>query len=199
MADNINVDLLKVTYSRVTETIVVPLTDDNFRSFGYKKDENGYYKFDVALNQNVYATEEYYYGTTEFSHILPNPSGFAITYSDVDKSGSGRDETGTVVRDRMGHYMSIDVTWDIVENSIERRNLVRILRNIPPKFKLTFHDSDNKPDEVKMIDCYHGDIKENLYLFLQNNQIWKGLSTTFIQSNIIPYDDSIEPTLEVIE
>lgn len=197
--NNIKVDLLSVTYSRPIETIVVELTDDNYTSYGYKKDDNGYYKYDVALNENVYATEVYFDRKGSFSHTLPNPSSFAITYSDIDRSGSGRDENGNVVRDRMGHYMSIDVTWDIVENSAERRDLVKILRNTPPIFTLAFHDSDNKADEIKLISCYHGDIKENLYLFMKDNQIWKGLATTFIQSDITPYDDTIEPILEVIE
>lgn len=134
-----------------------------------------------------------------YTHILPNPSSFSQTYADVDKEGSGRDSSnGLMSRERIGHYVSIDVTWDIVENSVARRNLVRILRSLPPEFTLIYKDSTckNEKEEVQM-QCYRADIKENQYLFLKDRQIWKGLATSFIQFDVTPYDDESEPTLEV--
>lgn len=201
------IDLLKVKYDRVIGTETVTLTDDNYQQYGFLKNPEGheqgdvtlyYYKYDSDLEENVY------YATTDvdvkqhYEHILPNPTTFTHTYYDVDKDGSGRNEsTGQMQRERIGHYTSIDVTWNIVENQTNRINLIRILRGLPPSFELEYHDSDNEISNTKIEEFYRADISEDLYMFIQGNQIWRGLATSFIQFDVTPYDDSQEPTLLV--
>ena len=192
------IDLLKVSYDRIVGTNMVTLTDDNYEQYGYQKDSEGYYKIDEEYNEKVYNKLGYEEVdvTQHFEHILPNPSKFSPTYSDVDKEGSGRNESnGQMTRERIGYYQSFDVTWDIVPNSSEGINLMRILRALPPSFQLEYYDSDNDHSETKTGTFYHGDISCDLYLFTRESQIWKGITTSFIQYDVTPYDDGVEPEL----
>lgn len=191
------VNLLKVKYSRVIGTTTVTLNDSNYQELGFKKggdSSSGYYYYliDESTGQEVKYTETEVEEKKYYEYILPNPSSLTPTYSDVDKEGSGRNENdGLMVRERIGHYQSLDVTWNIVPNSQERIDLVKILKSLPPSFTLVYYDNDSK-DEKEML-CYHGDIKDDLYIFLKDNQIWKSLTVSFIQFDITPYDDSTDP------
>lgn len=188
------ITLLKISYDRIIDTQEIELNDNNYSQYGYLKDDKGYYLYDSDLEQNIYYTHHDVDVTQTYSHILPNPSKFTPTYSDVDKEGSGRNEaTGLMVRERIGHYFNIEVQWNLIPNSKERINLVRILRNLPPKFKLEYHDSDNEINTTTIKEFYRADISEDLYLFVQDKQIWRGLATSFIQFNVDVYDDSKEP------
>lgn len=191
-----NIILLKVIYERIIGTNEITLTDNNYEEYGYLKDENGYYKFDVDDETKIYDTTVSVDITKEYSHILPNPTSLKKTYSDVDKEGSGRNSSdGMMSRERIGNYCSIDLTWDIIPNTIERINLIRILRSLPPKITLEYNDSDNNYETKTMQEMYRSDISEDLYMFTKDKQIWQGLSTSFVQWNVESYDDSIEPTL----
>ena len=44
-------------------------------------------------------------------------------------------------------------------------------------------------------EFYRADISESLYLFVEDSQLWKGISTTFIQFNVEEYNDQEEPLL----
>ncbi len=190
-----NIDLLKLSYNRIISTEEVTLTDDNYEKYGYLKDDNGYYKLDENGEKEHYTTIEVDV-YQKYEHILPNPSTYDMTYSDVDKEGSGRKSSnGLMVRERIGHYCSLDVKWNVIPNTQERINLLRILRNLPPQFTLEYHDSDNDVNTTTVKEFYRADISESLYLFTQDRQIWQGLSTNFIQFNVDSYDDSVEPTL----
>lgn len=192
------IDLLKVSYDRIIGTNKITLTDDNYDQYGYLKDSEGYYIYDEEYDEKVYNKLGYVEidEKKHFEHILPNPSKFSPTYSDVDKEGSGRNENnGEMIRERIGFYQAFDVTWDIVPDSKKGVNLMRILRSLPPSFTLEYHDSDILQNETKTGTFYHGDISCDLYLFLSDRQIWKGITTTFIQYDVTPYDDGIEPEL----
>lgn len=189
------INLLKVSYDRIVGKNRIELTDSNYENYNFLKDDKGYYQKDEN-GDKVYTTYTEENITQSFSHILPNPSSFSTTYSDVDKEGSGRNETtGQMERERIGHYCSLDVTWDIIPNSKERINLVKILRNLPIEFKLTYKDSDIEASSSVTKTFYRADISEDLYMFLEDNQIWKGLSTSFIQFDVESYDDGKEPEL----
>lgn len=190
------IDLLKISYERVIRTEEIELTDENYSAYGYAKDYSGYYLYDSERDENVYYTTHELEIKETYTHILPNPSKFSDTYSDVDKEGTGRNESnGKMQRERIGHYCSIDVQWDILPNSIERINLIRILRNLPPKFTLEYHDSDNISNVTTIKEFYRADISESLYLFLEDCQLWQGISTSFIQFDVEEYNDQEEPTL----
>ena len=194
---NLQVDLFEIEYERIVDTITITLTDDNYEQYGYLKDEKGYYLIDESDEETkIYFVEHDIDVKQTYNHILPNPSKLSITYSDVDKEGSGRSEAdGMTFRERLGHYQALDVVWDIVENSKEGKNLIRILKNLPPSFTLRYHDIENESDEIDEGIFYHGDINYGLYLFLKDRQIWNGISTSFIQYDVTPYDDSQEPIL----
>jgi hypothetical protein len=193
-----SIDLFVLSYERVVDTQEVAIDDSNYEQYGYLKDENGYYIIDPFSNLKEYYKEHSIDIKQKYTHTLPNPTSFSKTYSDVDRSGSGRNESdGQMYRERVGHYCSLNVTWDIVPNSVQRRNLIKILRNLPPSFYLTYKDSSNSASGTTTEEFYRADINEQLYLFLQDRQIWRGLSTSFIQFNVEAYDDSQEPELEI--
>ncbi len=190
------IDLLKISYERIVGTQEIELNDSNYQEYGYAKDDTGYYKYDSEQEENVYFTTHEIDILKTYTHILPNPSKFDDTYADVDKEGSGRNESnGEMQRERIGHYCSIDVQWNIIPNSNERINLIRILRNLPPKFRLEYHDSDSVSNVTTTKEFYRADISESLYLFIEDSQLWQGISTTFIQSNVEEYNDQEEPVL----
>ena len=190
------IDLLKISYERIVGTQEIELNDSNYQEYGYAKDDTGYYKYDSEQEENVYFTTHEIDILETYTHILPNPSKFDDTYADVDKDGSGRNESnGEMQRERIGHYCSIDVQWNIIPNSNERINLIRILRNLPPKFRLEYHDSDSVSNVTTTKEFYRADISESLYLFVEDSQLWRGISTTFIQFNVEEYNDQEEPVL----
>ena len=189
------IQLLKISYDRIIDTQEIALNDSNYTQYGYLKDDKGYYIYDNDLEQNIYFTHHDVDIKQTYTHILPNPSKFTPTYSDVDKEGSGRNEaTGLMVRERIGHYFNIDVQWNLIPNSKERINLVRILRNLPPKFNLEYYDSDNDSTTTTIKEFYRADISEDLYVFTKDRQIWRGLATSFIQFNVDEYSDEQEPS-----
>lgn len=190
------IDLLKISYERIVGTQEIELNDSNYQEYGYAKDDSGYYKYDSEQEENVYFTTHEIDILETYTHILPNPSKFDDTYADVDKEGSGRNESnGEMQRERIGHYCSIDVQWNIIPNSNERINLIRILRNLPPKFRLEYHDSDSVSNVTTTKEFYRADISESLYLFVEDSQLWRGISTTFIQFNVEEYNDQEDPVL----
>ena len=190
------IDLLKISYERIVDTQEIELNDSNYQEYGYAKDDSGYYKYDSEQEENVYFTTHEIDILKTYTHILPNPSKFDDTYADVDKEGSGRNESnGEMQRERMGHYCSIDVQWNIIPNSNERINLIRILRKLPPKFRLEYHDSDSVSNVTTIKEFYRADISESLYLFVEDSQLWQGISTTFIQFDVEEYNDQEEPVL----
>ena len=190
------IDLLKISYERIVGTQEIELNDSNYQEYGYAKDDSGYYKYDSEQEENVYFTTHEIDILKTYTHILPNPSKFDDTYADVDKEGSGRNESnGEMQRERMSHYCSIDVQWNIIPNSNERINLIRILRKLPPKFRLEYHDSDSVSNVTTIKEFYRADISESLYLFVEDSQLWQGISTTFIQFDVEEYNDQEEPVL----
>ena len=190
------IDLLKISYERIVGTQEIELNDSTSQEYGYAKDDNGYYQYDSEQEENVYFTTHEIDILKTYTHILPNPSKFDDTYADVDKEGSGRNESnGEMQRERIGHYCSIDVQWNIIQNSNERINIIRILRKLSQKFRLEYQDSDNVSNVTTIKEFYRADISESLYLFVEDSQLWQGISTTFIQFNVEEYNDQEEPVL----
>lgn len=194
--ESLMIDFLKISYDRIIGTETITLNDSNYKQYGYLKDSKGYYLYDEETEENVYFTEHDVDIKQTYTHILPPPSKFTPTYADVDKQGSGRNENdGLMIRERVGHYQSLDVSWNIIPHSKEGINLVRILKNLPELFTIEYHDIENEFNETSVHEFYRGDISYDLYLFIKDRQIWKGISTTFIQYDVTPYDDSKEPEL----
>lgn len=194
--ESLSIDFLKVSYERIVGTQTIALNLGNYKEYGYSQDVDGFYLLDEDGETKVYFTEHEINITQSYSHILPPPSKFTPTYSDVDKEGSGRSESdGQMIRERIGHYKAFDVSWNIVPNSKEGINLARILKNLPQKFTLKYHDIENEIEQLSENEFYRGDINYDLYLFLKDRQVWRGISTSFIQFDVTPYDDSVEPQL----
>ena len=200
-------DLLKILYNRIVATEEITLTVDNCGLYGYVAttmqidgvEQTVYYKQDdiekniisyeivngVAITKilnNVYQ---------EYSHIAPSCSSFKVHMADVDKEGSGRNSlTGLMYRERIGRYCSIDLTWDLIPNSEEYNRWYKILTHLPPNFKAQLLMPSG---EIEEKEFYRADVSTELYLWTDGIQIWKGLSTSFIQWNVEEYDDSYEP------
>ena len=131
-----------------------------------------------------------------YTHIAPPCSKYQMSFADVDKEGSGRNSlTGEMFRERIGSYTMLNISWDLIPNSIEYNNWYKVLTHLPPKVTLELL-LPNGSIETK--DYYRGDISTDLYLFVKDAQIWQGLSTTFTQWNVDKYDDNIEPELEEV-
>ena len=93
-------------------------------------------------------------------------------------------------RERIGKYCSIDLTWDLIPNSDEYNKWYKILTHLPPKFKARLLMPGG---EIEEKEFYRTDISTELYLWTDGKQIWRGLSTSFVQWNVDEYDDTYEP------
>ncbi len=191
----------------------VTIDDDNYATLGYEKGDNAgvtyYYYLDEEDNEIVVTEAIYYYlinSDTEeeeiitqtevneyesYEHTLPPPSKFDLSIADVDAAGSGRStSTGQMVRERIGQYVNIDIECNLIPNAQTRINLVRLLKQVPEFFYLKFRENSGSYGEYEF---YRADITDGLYMFIENNEMWQGLSTSFVQSTLIEIDDSVEP------
>lgn len=210
-------NVLKIIYDRVIREEEIILTPQNCANYGFSYKVIVDVRYGTGLNVTVYypingssenyleyeQTEAGYFVTTyinkikeTYTHIAPPCSSFSISFADVDKEGSGRNSnTGLMERERIGYYRSIDVTYDIIPNSKEYNNWYRVLTHLPPDFNIEVLTPSGN---IETIRCYRADVSTNLYLFTKDYQIWRGLKTSFIQFDVTPYDDKIEPILEEI-
>lgn len=204
--------LMTITYERIATSEEVTLTIDNCANYGYSyktiTDEGtqqqiiAFYKSDDK-DQTIESYDEIVNGVAKtiiiyntyqkYTHIAPPCSTYKISYADVDKEGSGRNSlTGEMFRERIGSYCMIDLTWDLIPNTIEYNNWYKVLTHLPPSFYVEFL-SPNGEHITK--EFYRSDISTSLYLFVKDKQIWQGLSTSFTQWSLDEYDDTYEPTL----
>lgn len=205
-------NVLSISYERITGYEDVELDTTNCEQYGYasvQKEIDGvtYTLFYLKNNSSdEVASYEIIDGVAvtiiqnplykEYSYVSPPCSKFKINSADVDKEGSGRNETtGEMIRERLGKYISIDIAWDLIPNSVTYNNWYKILDHLPPYFNVELLMPSGEIVTKKM---YRGDLETELYLFYKNRQLWKGLSTTFIQVNIDEYDETYDPdvTLE---
>ena len=201
-------NLLEIYYDRIINTEQIELTQENCKNYGY---ESGYIKIDdvdtlvfykdtETINDYVTPNKEGktiidYHTYQRHTHIAPPCSKYEPSFADVDKEGSGRNSlTGEMFRERIGSYSMLSLSWDLIPNTKDYNNWYKILTHLPPFVYLKLLLPSGEIVEKKM---YRGDISTKLYLFVQDSQIWQGLSTTFTQWDIDPYDDTIEPELEV--
>lgn len=205
-----NGNVLKIWYERPSslEREVI-LTPENCEEYGYieKKinidnleltvyyykdnEENDYESYEVV--DNVAITKILGRKLIKYEHDVPDCSKFDFNYADVDKEGSGRNElNGQMIRERIGHYCMLDLAWDLIPNSLEYNNWLRILTNLPPFFYASFISPTGEILEKKF---YRTDIYTSLHLFTKGFQIWTGLSTTFVQANVDEYVEYEEPNL----
>lgn len=200
-------NLLEISYERVIGK--VELTISNCRDYDYEYatkviDGKQYTIFyPRATSQDNYIKDEDGLPTNKideyktYQHIAPPCSSFKISYADVDKEGSGRNSlTGEMFRERVGNYCMIDLTWDLIPNTIEYNNWYKALIHLPSKFKCKVLMPTG---ETVYKYFYRSDISTSLYMFVENRQIWQGLSTSFIEWNVQPYDDNYEPDMEVVK
>lgn len=214
-------NLLEISYKRITNIETIELTKSNCENYAYhsttakitvdgvEEEYTVYYKwgnkpeeyvfpheFKIIENQKVAITYHDIYTEELFKHIAPACSGFKISFADVDKEGSGRNSlTGEMFRERIGSYMKVDLTWDLIPNTIEYNNWYKVLTKLPPTFNCKMLMPSGN---IETKEFYRGDISTTLHLFVSNRQIWTGLSTTFTQTKLDEYNDMEEPDLEKV-
>lgn len=151
---------------------------------------------DGVLKKVAITYHEKYTETPIPPHVAPACSGFKISFADVDKEGSGRNSlTGEMFRERIGSYIKVDLTWDLIPNTIEYNNWYKVLTHLPPTFNCKMLMPSGN---IETKEFYRGDISTTLHLFVSNRQIWTGLSTTFTQTKLDEYNDMEEPDLEKV-
>lgn len=206
--------LLTIYYDRVISSEEIELTPENCNQYGYlstTKKINDieyvvYYKQDespenyimpiIDESTGLATTTILYEQTKRYTHIAPACSSFDINYADVDKEGSGRnDSTGEMIRERLGSYCKVDLTWDLIPNSKEYNNWWKILTHLPTNF---YAELLMPSGAIETIQFYRADVSTKLYVFVADRQIWQGLSTSFIQWNLTEINDDFEPELEEI-
>ncbi len=201
-------EILEIIYERVVEVERIVLTESNCEKYGYlstqtsikgqtyivfyKKEDSPENFIQPEISNGVATTTINNNITKTFSHIAPPCSEYKISFADVDKEGSGRNSlTGEMFRERIGSYSMLNIAWNLIPNSKEYNNWYKILTHLPKKVTLRMLTPSG---EIQNKEYYRGDISTDLYLFLdKENQIWNGLSTTFTQWEIDPYDDGFEP------
>ena len=203
----INGNLLEISYERIISSEEITLTIDNCSLYGYvskteeidgvtytvfyKEDDPNQDVIGYEIVNGVAVTKILNNVYKEYTHIAPSCSNFKINFADVDKEGSGRNSlTGEMFRERIGKYCSIDLTWDLIPNSNEYNKWYKILTHLPPKFKARLLMPSG---EIEEKEFYRTDISTELYLWTDGKQIWRGLSTSFVQWNVDEYDDTYEP------
>lgn len=211
-------NLLEIYYDRIIDTEEIVLTSANCEQYGYlptKLTLDGV-EYVVFYKQGTKETDiiEYIYNSEDktcvtiifnnsyerHTHIAPPCSKYEYQYADVDKEGSGRNSlTGEMYRERIGSYIMLTLSWNLIPNTKEYNNWFKILTHLPPMVYLKLLTPSGEIVEKQM---YRGDVSTSLYLFVDDSngysQIWQGLQTTFTQWNIDEYDDTIEPTLEEV-
>lgn len=208
--------VLRIFYDRITSTEEIALTTSNCANYGFEygtktddvfktgKTVTVFYEKGKTINDHISYTYDEKTGVfttiyiletkASYSHMSPPCSSFKVSFADVDKEGSGRNaSTGEMERERMGYYIRIDVTYDLIPNTKEYHNWYKVLTHLPPKFNIECYLPNGT---WETIECYRADVSTDLYLFYDDGEIWKGLSTSFIQFDISEYDESVEPTLD---
>lgn len=116
--------------------------------------------------------------------IAPACTKYQVSYADVDKEGSGRNPlTGEMYRERIGSYIKLDLTWDLIPGTTEYQNWYKTLTSLPKSFEAKYLDPSS--NELVKKRFYRTDIQTELYLFVDENcNIWRGLSTSFVQNDV---------------
>lgn len=116
--------------------------------------------------------------------IAPACTKYQVSYADVDKEGSGRNPlTGEMYRERIGSYIKLDLTWDLIPGTTEYQNWYKTLTSLPKSFEVEYLDPSS--NELVKKRFYRTDIQTELYLFVDENcNIWRGLSTSFVQNDV---------------
>lgn len=116
--------------------------------------------------------------------IAPACTKYQVSYADVDKEGSGRNPlTGEMYRERIGSYIKLDLTWDLIPGTTEYQNWYKTLTSLPKSFEAEYLDPSS--NELVTKRFYRTDIQTELYLFVDENcNIWRGLSTSFVQNDV---------------
>lgn len=203
--------ILTIEYDRIVESTTITLSPENCSQYGYTsttivEDETEYIvyyktddpykeiaKYNVDDNGNA-ITEALWTLTKHYSYDSPACSKYDINFADVDKEGSGRNSTtGEMFRERIGKYLQLEVSWDLIPNTKQYNDWYKILTYLPSNFTLKYLSPEGT---IKEGQFYRGDISTSLYLFYQNQQIWQGLTTTFVQWDVTEYNEKAEPNLE---
>ena len=141
-----------------------------------------FYKFRYERNGKIY------------THLLPNPVNCDIDYEKVAKEGSGRSgNSGTMSLEYLGLATIIKMSWDLMPEEKQYRNLIKILESLPDFFTFIYPSPDG--DLTKEIECYNNKWSISIFKIKNNNAYFRGLVTTFTSKDLQEITD-LEPILE---
>lgn len=109
---------------------------------------------------------------------LPTPTAIQPGIQDLDSGdGSGRNQQGTMFRDRVAVKRAVHVEWGILSRK-EMSDLLKAMS--PPSFQLTYPD----PQEgvLKTITAYVGDrVPAVVSVISDTDWNWIGLAVDFVE------------------
>ena len=109
---------------------------------------------------------------------LPAPVVLQPSIQDLDsEDGTGRNQVGTMFRDRVTVKRSVHCEWGVLTKS-EMAGLLEAMS--APSFKLTFPD----PQEgvLKTVTAYVGDRTPAMCMAISDTDwVWNGLSVDFVE------------------
>lgn len=107
---------------------------------------------------------------------LPNPSELQYERYDVDADGTGRNQSGTMFRDRVAIKRKITCKWP----PMEAAEMAVLLQAVSDQFFI-LRFPDAYQGEYSTMNCYVGDRAAPAYKLVDGKWLWTELSMNFIE------------------
>lgn len=114
-------------------------------------------------------------GSTTYN--LPEPQSYVWTIQDIDSTYSGRNISGTMIRDRVATKRKLQVSWSGKNGSDAVDILSRVSSN--PTFTLRYFDA--LTNSTRQSTFYVGDRQAKMYWLTSGNPLWETISYNFIE------------------
>lgn len=108
---------------------------------------------------------------------LPTPTVLQPTVTDLDSEGTGRNQKGTMFRDRITVKRKVHCEWGVLTKT-EMASLMTAMS--PQSFSLTYPDPE--AGALKTINAYVGDRSPAICQVVSDTDwLWNGLAVDFVE------------------
>ena len=108
---------------------------------------------------------------------LPTPTVLQPTVTDLDSDGTGRNQAGTMFRDRIAVKRKVHCEWGVLSRS-EMSDLLQAMSDA--SFSLTYPDPQT--GALETITAYVGDRSPAVCQVISDNDwLWNGLAIDFVE------------------